>query len=124
MKTLLFVFLGGGLGSCCRYLISKWLNPLATFLPFGTLTANILSCIVLGMGAYLFESKFTDQSVLRTMVLVGFCGGFSTFSTFSNEGFQFMRNGQNNNLMVYVIASLVLCNLAIGLGLWLGKLLD
>lgn len=124
MKTLLFVFLGGGLGSCCRYLISKWLNPLAAFLPFGTLTANVLSCIVLGMGTYLFESKFADQNMLRTMVLVGFCGGFSTFSTFSNEGFQFMRNGQNNSLIVYVIASLVLCNLAIGLGLWLGKLLD
>lgn len=124
MKTLLFVFVGGGLGSCCRYLISKWLNPIADFLPFGTLTANILSCIVLGMGAYLFEAKFTEHSMVRTLVLVGFCGGFSTFSTFSNEAVQFMRNGQNNNMVIYVLSSLILCNLAIGLGLWLGKLLE
>lgn len=124
MKTLLFVFLGGGLGSCCRFLISKYLNPLSDFLPYGTLTANVLSCIVLGMGAYLFESRFADHSFLRTMILVGFCGGFSTFSTFSNESFQFLKNGQHTNLVVYIIGSLVLCNLAIGLGLWLGKLLD
>lgn len=124
MKALLFVFLGGGAGSCCRYLISKWLNPIAALLPFGTLSANVLSCIILGMGAYLFETKFTDHNLLRTMVLVGFCGGFSTFSTFSNEAFQFMKNGQQTNVIIYVLASLILCNLAIALGLWFGKLLS
>jgi len=124
MKALLFVFVGGGLGSCCRYLLSKWLNPLLDFIPYGTLASNVLSCIVLGMGAYLFESRFADQSMLRIMILVGFCGGFSTFSTFSNEAFQFLKNGQYTNLGIYVLASLVVCNLAIGLGLWLGKLLN
>lgn len=124
MKTLLFVFLGGGLGSCCRYLLSKWLNPLSTFLPFGTLSANVLSCIVLGMGVSLFASRFVDQNSLRVMILVGFCGGFSTFSTFSNETFQFFKSGQYNQLALYIIGSLIICNLAIGLGLWLGKLLS
>ena len=122
MKTLLFVFLGGGLGSCCRYLISKWLNPLTDFIPYGTLSANILSCIILGIGVSLFESRFADHNALRVMILIGFCGGFSTFSTFSNEAFQFLKNSQYINLTVYVIGSLVLCNLAIGLGLWFGKL--
>lgn len=124
MKTLLFVFLGGGMGSCCRYLVSKWLNPLTEFIPYGTLASNILSCIVLGLGAYLFENKFSDHNLLRIMVLIGFCGGFSTFSTFSNEAFSFLKNSQYTNLAIYIIASLVVCNLAIGLGLWLGKLLS
>jgi len=124
MKTLLFIFLGGGLGSCCRYLISVWLKPLSNFLPFGTLTANILSCIVLGMGVSLFASRFAQQDALKVMILVGFCGGFSTFSTFSNESFQFLKNGQTSNLALYILVSLILCNLAIALGLWIGKWLS
>ncbi|MFT5617511.1 MAG: CrcB protein [Arenicella sp.] len=125
LKTLLFVFVGGGFGSCLRFLISKWLNSASSFMPYGTLCANVLACIVLGMGAFYFSSKTQTQenNYFSTLILIGFCGGFSTFSTFSNELFGFMKAGQTFNMAVYAITSLVLCNLAIGLGLWLGKAL-
>ena len=124
MKVLLFVFLGGGLGSCCRYLLSKWMNPLSAFLPYGTLLSNILACLVLGFAAYLFENRFPQSNSLRLMVLVGFCGGFSTFSTFSNEVFQFIRSGNNTSMITYSLASIILCNMAIGLGIWLASWLS
>ncbi len=118
----IWVFLGGGVGSLLRYGLSKWLNQAGQYLPYGTLSANILSCILLGFVAVLYVQKYPTQDWLKWGILVGVCGGFSTFSTFSNELFQFMRNGQMNAAMVYLFASLILCNLALGFGGWLGQL--
>jgi len=121
MKTLALIFIGGGLGSLCRYWVSSWLNNTGQFMPYGTLLSNILACFILGFGAYWFESKFPDQNALRLMVLVGFCGGFSTFSTFSNELFGFLKTGNQTSMLTYMAISVIACNLAIGVGVWAGK---
>lgn len=112
MKELILIFAGGGLGSVCRFLLGKW--SLAFFpnhLPVGTLVANILSCLVLGITvAYL--AKAGSLSVGYAFIVVGFCGGFSTFSTFSYETLLLMQDGKwawaLGNICVSVIACIVL----------------
>jgi CrcB protein len=111
--NILWVFIGGGLGSLARYSISllmgKW--TLGAF-PWATLISNILATGILGLTLYFFVSKWQDQSWIYPLIAVGFCGGFSTFSTFSNETLQLLTSGN------YLIAALnVLVSVLSGLAL-------
>lgn len=119
--TFLAVFLGGGLGSCLRFAISSWLNPISALLPLGTFLANILACFILGMAASLFQNKMANNELIRLFIMVGVCGGFSTFSTFSNELLVYWKSQQYGQLMIYSSLSLLSCHLAILAGMWLGK---
>ncbi|MEM7658624.1 MAG: fluoride efflux transporter CrcB [Bacteroidota bacterium] len=106
---LLAVFIGGGLGSLCRYGIAKWIGPTSGGFPTATLVANVLSCLVLG-ATWLYVSKHTQlPEPWRLFIMVGFCGGFSTFSTFSLETFQLMQDGQWVGALLYVGASVFAC---------------
>ncbi len=116
----LFVFLGGGLGSIFRYGIARLLNPYTLTFPYATFLANILSCIVLGfMVSWSLKGGLNNN--VKLFFLVGFCGGFSTFSTFSNETFQLFEAGQHGYALANIIVSVLLCLLAIYIGLVLGK---
>ncbi len=112
----LYIFIGGGLGSMSRYAIWRIYNYFNVQFPYGTLTANIISCLVLGyfIGAQL-KMGFSDN--LKLLLMVGFCGGFSTFSTFSSETFLMFQEGQYFNAGIYIFASLILCWLFIFLGI-------
>jgi CrcB protein len=109
MLNLLLIFVGGGFGSLARYAISKWLNPPVGGFPWGTLTANVLACLVLGIIAALISQKSGISKELQALVLIGFCGGFSTFSTFSIETLRMIQNGQWMMAIAYVTASLITC---------------
>jgi fluoride exporter len=95
MSTILYVFVGGGLGSLARYGVSKLMESVGyTHLPLATLLSNLLSCALLGVVLFFFQGKLHNSSWVSSLLLIGFCGGFSTFSTFSNETVQLVLNGQ------------------------------
>ena len=95
------VFLGSGIGGVCRWALSGWLNGQH---PYGTLLCNILGCFVLG----LLTKLLPGEAQIKLLLTTGFCGGFTTFSTFMNESFLMLRGGQLIVALSYMVVSLVL----------------
>lgn len=120
--TYWLVFLGGGLGSLLRYALSQF-NPPAPLaeIPNGTLWANVLSCLVLGILTGYLCTQSTQNSHARLLIATGFCGGFSTFSTFVSELGQLVTNRANFITVVYLLGSLLGGVAALALGVALGQ---
>jgi CrcB protein len=121
MYQLFLIFLGGGVGSLVRYAFNKHLNRIGIegLLPLGTLSANLLSCFIVGCVAQtlvLFPLPSSVVSDVRNFVVIGFCGGFSTFSTFANENFIFIQQQQSLQAFAYTFLSFSLGVFAIWLG--------
>jgi fluoride exporter len=121
MKNILLVFLGGGLGSSLRYLISKYLNQLETSIALGTFTVNILGSLLIGIIMGFALKNDTPSSTLTLLVATGFCGGFTTFSAFALENYQLLKTGDATNFIVYSLGSVALGIIAVFTGIWLVK---
>lgn len=121
MKQVLLVFIGGGLGSVARYGISKWLNSPAISIPYGTLVSNVLGSLLIGLilGYSLKNNMLSQPATL--LLATGFCGGFTTFSTFAFENQNFLKNGDFLSFGLYTLGSFALALLAVYCGLWLSK---
>lgn len=113
MKALLMVFLGGGLGSMCRYGLSKIFNHFSFSVPLSTLLSNVFASLILALVYFTFKNKFPQGSMIYLLLAVGFCGGFSTFSTFSLETFSLAQSGQWLAVILNVGLNMILCLLAI-----------
>ncbi|MBP1664689.1 MAG: camphor resistance protein CrcB [Bacteroidetes bacterium] len=124
MKQLLLVGFGGFIGSIARYLVSK-LNLTWYFhdIPMGTLTVNILGSILIGFFLGIFVNSELLNTNLKLFLVVGICGGFTTFSSFTNENFQLLQNGQFLTSAVYALGSLLFGVLAVYLGYLISNLL-
>jgi len=117
MKQLLLVGLGGFIGSAARYLVSK-LNLYWHFLsiPMGTLTVNILGSFVIGFLVGVSAKSEIISADMRLFLMVGVCGGFTTFSSFSNENMMLIQNGQFLTAFMYTGLSILLGFAAVYLG--------
>lgn len=104
--SFVLIFIGGGLGSLCRYALAVWLSEWDYYFPTGTFTANLVSCLFLGFLLGL-QLKNPMPDLYRVFLFTGFCGGFSTFSTFSSETFFLLEEGQYYQAMGYVALSLI-----------------
>jgi fluoride exporter len=112
----LLVFFGGGFGSLVRYGMSLTISRLDINFPLATLLSNVLACFIIGaLTAATTKGNLTDAQ--RLLLATGFCGGFSTFSTFSNETIQLAQNGQLFSAFGNILLSLVLCLAATFIGL-------
>ncbi len=117
MKQLLLVGFGGFVGSVLRYLVSKLnLYWQVLSLPMGTLLVNILGSFVIGLLVGVSAKSEIISPDLRLLLMVGFCGGFTTFSSFSNENMMLIQNGQIFTALLYTGLSLLFGFAAVYLG--------
>jgi CrcB protein len=123
VNNILLVGLGGGAGSILRYLCQRWINetyqhnfPLATFL------VNISGCLLIGILYAFAERSQVLTPQVRLLLVTGFCGGFTTFSTFAFENMTLLRSGDYLYFILYAIGSVVAGILAVFLGAFIIKL--
>ena len=110
--------LGGALGTLARYAISVWMAPLSVTLPWGTIGINVTGSFLIGFFGTLTlaTGRYPAAENLRLFVMVGFCGGYTTFSSFSLQTLDLMRVGAMGRAALNMAASVVLCVGAVGLG--------
>jgi fluoride exporter len=120
MTNILYVALGGALGSLLRYGLSAGLLPrtaISVDFPWATFIANISGCFLIGLFAGFAQKNLYLNPPMQLLLMTGFCGGFTTFSTFSLETIQLLRLGAWPIALAYVCASNALGFGAILLGL-------
>ena len=123
IKAVLLVGTGGFAGSISRFLLATYIDKqLNSIFPYGTLTVNILGCLILGIIYGLAEKYQIMTAEIRFMLATGFCGSFTTFSSFSYANHLMLQNQQWSQLMTYIIGSVVIGLIAtiggIGIGRW------
>lgn len=124
MLNILAIFIGGGLGSLSRYGVAILLKMYSMDFPVATLGVNIIGSLILGFTIALFWNKLpvsNTHDTLRLAITVGFCGGLTTFSTFSWETFDMIKQGEFLLAFLYALTSVLVCILAISLGAFLSK---
>jgi len=116
--TMLYVMVGGALGSLARYLLSLVMLPVSRDLPWGTITINILGSFIIGFFGTLTlaQGRFPVSENWRLFVMVGICGGFTTFSSFSLQTLDLMRSGAMVRAGLNIVLSVALCVAAVALG--------
>ncbi len=122
MKNIFYIFLGGGFGSILRYAISKLFMADKSSFPWSTLIANFIGCFIIGIVLGLFINSNKQYSDLYVFLSIGFCGGLTTFSTFSVEGLAYLKNGDLLIFITYLLFSIIGSILLTALGYYIYQL--
>ena len=128
MKEVLLVSIGSFFGGGMRYWVSKVVQSCSLIaFPFGTMTVNVLGCLIIGFLSGLNWNgggwNGCGSTWMKLLLTTGFCGGFTTFSTFMNEGSGLMKDEQYLYMVLYLFGSLALGLIAVLLGHYLAKLI-
>ena len=119
IKTILAVGAGSFLGGAGRYLVSLAMKGVSKGFPWATLTVNLVGCFLIGLLWGVFSKNGTESSNLALFLTVGFCGGFTTFSTFSKEALVMLQSGNLWGFVGYIAVSMVIGIALVALGYFL-----
>lgn len=123
LKAILLVGFGGGIGSIFRYLVSILMEKYNhTIFPWATILVNVLGCLIIGLLIGIFDRQLISNSNLKFLFITGFCGGFTTFSTFSSENLGLFNTGHSFLAILYIVLSIFVGLMAVWLGLTLSRL--
>ena len=124
MKYILFVAMGGATGSVSRYLLANWIHSLwEGKVPVGTLLVNVSGSFVIGVLYVILVERQHFHADWRSVLMVGFLGGFTTFSTFSLETITLFEAGHFVHALAYMLGSAILCVAMAGLAIQLTRAL-
>lgn len=117
-STVVVIMIGGALGTLARYLLSVLALPISGSLPWGTILINIAGSFIIGFFGTLTlaSGRFPLAEPVRLFVMVGFCGGFTTFSSFSLQTLDLLRSGETLRATMNIVASVALCVTAVAVG--------
>ena len=122
MQTLFFIALGGALGAVLRYAVTNGVHALiGRGFPYGTLTVNVLGSLLMGAMYIIFIERVSNNLGLRVMIITGFLGAFTTFSTFSIETFNLLEEGEALKALLNILISVTLCLFAAWVGVIIGR---
>lgn len=117
------VAIGGALGSIARYALSTWIFDVSSHkFPYATLAVNVLGSFVMGILFVIIVEKAVLPNEMRSLLMIGFLGAFTTFSTFSLDALGLWQNGHIFMSLVYMLATVILCLIAISSAIWLTRL--
>jgi CrcB protein len=118
MANTLWIALGGALGSVARYWIALWALPVSRALPWGTIGINVAGSFLIAFAGTLTlaHGRHPLPEAARLFVMVGFCGGFTTFSSFSLQTLDLLRGGAGGRALANVALSVLLCLAAVAAG--------
>lgn len=122
MLNIFAIFTGGGIGAVLRYLLGLYfIKNFHQNLPFTTFLVNILGSFLIGFLYIYFSDKQNLDPAVKYALTVGFCGGLTTFSTFSLELFDMIKNADLVHAFIYVVVSVIICVLAVTIGASIAK---
>ena len=122
MVELLAIGLGGAVGALCRYGVTLWASSLVCInFPYSTLIINVLGSFAVGLVFILLVERNLLAPIWRSVLMVGFLGAFTTFSTFSLQALGLMEEGRYMGALGYIASSVITCILATALGMYLAR---
>lgn len=122
MNQVIAIAIGGALGALSRYWMVGYVSRLLERnFPYGTLAVNIIGSFLIGIGYIIIVEKLDVATEWHAVLMVGFIGAFTTFSTFSLEALLLMQEGRVMTALIYIFSSVLVCLMAVAAGMWMTK---